>query len=867
MAGSANAPTQNAQSNPSVAPTNEVGYRFGGGLLDTPAIPTPAPQFYDSQGNKQLGNFADNINQHIVGLNVLEGDRLAAADINGDGKVNISDTTEYLRRDTGIADWNEGQGADYYNQFYQQGDRYVDNPNAGQKRGDKYMKYEAPAGDMPVDGGNATNPLDQGRYVGNPNHGGGNGNTPFGSPPTNKQPSTLPDWMENVPRDPNLAYTTELRFDTFTDPVTGESWSGDKRDYRLRDTGLLQNPNPIMPEWTQSTAPAPTQQPTQELPPGYIPGVTALPQQEPSTPIWGAPTGYNGPTSLPTYDALLNYDYSGYNPYGTTSGMPNLGYASSQLAGTQPAGLEKQNLDYAMAQLGMMTGSSLGGGTTYPGTTYPGTSTPGFDAPYGGATPDGGYNNPFTGTDSAGRTPDDPYYGGLSDTGTTDPNQWSYGNVADYYNWGSNVAGSLFGPIGGAFADASFGINPMPGAGNYIPGTDIYNPTYLSNFEGSGEKLTDLYDIPVGEQRDMLIEQDFLSDTGMFGSKKSDPEQYFFKDKAEMLTWYNNGVTVANPGSGAADEAVGVANNMLSLEGSSFGSIEEAQAVADHGFGSDEHMAALEADGNQVAIDLLTPPTAPVATTEAPDVVGTPSPSVDTISVHPETRLPTQPTPGVDGWTDPVSGNTFYNEDHNWNEPSQSPVAPNQTPVQAPAPDTSGSDDSGSEAAALAEEAEMEAMMAKAEAEQAAMEAQAEAEAATKAQAIAEEQALAAADAKAKAAAEAKAEAAAQAKAQAEAKAAQAAKAQAEAEAKAAQAAQDKADAEAAQQAIDDSYGDTDISEGTEAGDYAEAGFTQEEADFAQSFDDDSGSEDAAEDAADDGGWGDWGGGDNFGFE
>jgi hypothetical protein len=243
------------------------------------------------------------------------------------------------------------------------------------------------------------------------------------------------------------------------------------------------------------------------------------------------------------------------------------------------------------------------------------------------------------------------------------------------------------------------------------------------------------------------------------------------------------------------------------------------------------------------------------------------APDVDTISVHPETGLPTQPTPGVDGWTDPVSGNTFYNEDHNWNEPSQSPVAPNQTPVQAPAPDTSGSDDSGSEAAALAEEAEMEAMMAKAEAEQAAMEAQAEAEAATKAQAIAEEQALAAADAKAKAAAEAKAEAAAQAKAQAEAKAAQAAKAQAEAEAKAAQAAQDKADAEAAQQAIDDSYGDTDISEGTEAGDYAEAGFTQEEADFAQSFDDDSGSEDAAEDAADDGGWGDWGGGDNFGFE
>ena len=212
MAGSANAPTQNAQSNPSVAPTNEVGYRFGGGLLDTPAIPTPAPQFYDSQGNKQLGNFADNINQHIVGLNVLEGDRLAAADINGDGKVNISDTTEYLRRDTGIADWNEGQGADYYNQFYQPGDRYVDNPNAGQKRGDKYIKYEAPAGDVPVKGGPvpATNPnLDPDRFLINdrgtdttqPTQGGkGGGNvaqptpqpapyTPANTGPTAQQPN------------------------------------------------------------------------------------------------------------------------------------------------------------------------------------------------------------------------------------------------------------------------------------------------------------------------------------------------------------------------------------------------------------------------------------------------------------------------------------------------------------------------------------------------------------------------------------------------------------------------------------------------------------------------------------------------------
>ena len=591
--------------------------------------------------------------------------------------------------------------------------------------------------------------------------------------------------------------------------------------------------------------------------------------------------------------------------------MPNLGYASSQLAGTTPAGLEKQNLDYAMAQLGMMTGSSLGGGTTYPG-----TSTPGFDAPYGGATPDGGYNNPFTGADSAGRTPDDPYYGGLSDVGTADPNNWSYGNVNDYYNWGGEVVSGLFGPIGGAIGDAAFGINPTPGAGNYIPGTDTYIPTYLENFEGAGEKITDLYGIGTGEQRDQLIEQGFLGGEGMLGGQVADPDQQFFETKSEALNWYNNGVTVANPEDPGTAEAVGVANNMLSLEGSSFSSQEEAQAVANYGFGSDEHMAvidsaltgfqtltgnlegvpeeefnkqaqsALKAQQNLTAImsskqeeaqaaakqneldfmynkytdytneqlgtvtndltsqisqlnsqidanqgkttediaslsqlqdslydatnnkidslnaqilsgevqtqegldalysqlettegslieqinELYTGPynnsnpydfapndtitgdtgswTNPAAGTDTSE-----APSVDTISVHPETRLPTQPTPGVDGWTDPVSGNTFYNEDHNWNNPSQGPVAPNQTPVQAPAPDTSGSDDGG--------------------------------------------------------------------------------------------------------------WGGTDTSEGTTAGDYSEAGFSQEDADFAQSFDDDSGSEDAA----DDGDWGDWGGGDNFGFE
>ena len=315
---------------------------------------------------------------------------------------------------------------------------------------------------------------------------------------------------------------------------------------------------------------------------------------EPTNPFAGIPV-WSGDTPNAPWNQQPEFTQTPYQQPMLTgdSGIANLAYSGSQLGAPQQKGLARQNLDYAMAQLGMMTG---GTGTGDTGTG--GISTPGFDAPWGGATPDGGYTNPFTGTDSAGRTPDDPYYGGLSDVGTADPNNWTYGNVNDYYNWGGDVLGGLFGPIAGAFGDAAFGINPIPGAGNYIPGTDTYIPTYLENFEGAGEKITDLYGIGTSEQRDMLIDQGFLGGEGMLGNKVADPDQQFFETKAEALQWYNNGVPVANPGHPGTAEAVGVANDMLSLQGSSFGSQAEAQAVANYGFGSDEHMAAIESQLN-----------------------------------------------------------------------------------------------------------------------------------------------------------------------------------------------------------------------------------------------------------------------------
>lgn len=337
---------------------------------------------------------------------------------------------------------------------------------------------------------------------------------------------------------------------------------------------------------------------------------------------WVAPTGINENWEKTIVTKPLTQANRQPN-----AGVANLGYTAQQLAGTQPAGLEKQNLDYALSQLGMMTGGAGSTGTVGSG----GVSNPGFNAPYGGATPGGGYTNPFTGTDSAGRTQDDPYYGGDSDYGTAGGEGFGYSTSNAWTNYGRDVAGFLPGsmftqPIG----DAMMGLSPVPFAGNYVPGTDTYIPEYLTNYVGPGDVTTDVWGLGTGEQRDMMIEQGRLGG-GMLGGASADPDQQFFESQQEALTWHNKGVAVVDPDNPGTAEAVAVANDIAPLEGSSFGSTAEAQAIANHGFGSDQHLSALEADGNQQAIDLLTPPPAPVATVpEAPAPAPAPSSNNET---------------------------------------------------------------------------------------------------------------------------------------------------------------------------------------------------------------------------------------------
>ena len=105
---------------------------------------------------------------------------------------------------------------------------------------------------------------------------------------------------------------------------------------------------------------------------------------------------------------------------------------------------------------------------------------------------EGKYINPKTCTDSAGRTPDDPYYGGDSDFGTAGGKGVSY---AVSNAWSNSSRGGMA------------GLNPMPGAGKYIPGTSTYIPIYLDNYNGPGDVQADILGLAPGKQRDLIINQ------------------------------------------------------------------------------------------------------------------------------------------------------------------------------------------------------------------------------------------------------------------------------------------------------------------------------------------------------------------------
>ena len=208
-------------------------------------------------------------------------------------------------------------------------------------------------------------------------------------------------------------------------------------------------------------------------------------------PMWqGFPTQQQPTYTQPTYTQPT---YTQPTSDGTTSGMPNLGYASSQLAGTSPAGLEKQNLDYAMAQLGMMTGG-YGRGYTQPGD---------FGTP----------TNPQAGV---------TYGGGDGETGNFGSSSDNYRSPQDYQDYltgdRSFLQGALglFGPLGtglGIATDYDMGFSTLsPNTGENLgytnPFTDEYSAFYNENYAGPGSDMAFTQDLMYPtEQRDMLINQ------------------------------------------------------------------------------------------------------------------------------------------------------------------------------------------------------------------------------------------------------------------------------------------------------------------------------------------------------------------------
>ncbi len=110
---------------------------------------------------------------------------------------------------------------------------------------------------------------------------------------------------------------------------------------------------------------------------------------------------------------------------------------------------------------------------------------------------DGRYVDPRTGVDSAGRLPNDPYYGGDSDYGTAGGSGPSYATYNSYFNQGKSSRDGV-----------DIGINPSPFAGKYTPDTGTYVPLYLDNYNGPGDSTADMRGLGVGKQRDELIQQE-----------------------------------------------------------------------------------------------------------------------------------------------------------------------------------------------------------------------------------------------------------------------------------------------------------------------------------------------------------------------
>jgi hypothetical protein len=450
----------------------------------------------------------------------------------------------------------------------------------------------------------AINWADQGKYVGNPNHGGGgmmSGSTKDGLS------NSMPSWV--TAPNPGGAYMTALS--ELTNPTTGETWTAPHGGYTINNNTA--NPSPL-------TGPdgrfidLPTTQPlggVQQVQKPWGGGSMDI------EPVWADSFDWNTATLADAHRKLSTDKYGmvNYAKYSDADAQRLLDGERSSMASTQqPA----PGFNMSPAVQPMPTADWSGFAPQQPVQSTPTTDAPTLSTPIWGAPSyyrpgqnnQNQYNNlsassqpwwwdqsngsrPGTaptapiGGGTGGNTGDGgsdsfPGEGGSSGDGYSP----SYADYGDYYGgYGRDIAagiGGLFGLPLEHLADYAMGYSPLTGS-------------FYDTYQGPGSEFIDSYGIdPSTEQGQMLLEQEFLTEVpgeesifgNLFGANEPqyivDPDTFLFQNKEAEEAWHN----------AVSDQ-----------------DMAEADAIDAAGWGSDEHFDAID----KAFSDLPEAPTAPTA--------------------------------------------------------------------------------------------------------------------------------------------------------------------------------------------------------------------------------------------------------------
>jgi hypothetical protein len=421
----------------------------------------------------------------------------------------------------------------------------------------------------------AINWADQGKYVGNPNHGGGM----MGGSTKDGLSNSMPSWV--TAPNPGGMYMSALS--ELTNPETGETWTAPHGGYTI-NTNYVGNPNHGGGKQVLTPELRALFDPSKESADAFVarhnidPNMGYSPEEIESiknAPIWqGFPTQTQQPAPgfnmSPAVQPMPTADWSGFAPQQPvqstpTTDAPTLSTPIWGAPSYYRPGQNNQN------QYNNLSASSQPWWWDQSNGSRPGTAP---TAPIGGGT--GGNTG---GGDGGGDS--FPGEGGSSGDGYSP----SYADYGDYYGgYGRDIAagiGGLFGLPLEHLADYAMGYSPLTGS-------------FYDTYQGPGSEFIDSYGIdPSTEQGQMLLEQEFLTEVpgeesifgNLFGANEPqyivDPDTFLFQNKEAEEAWHN----------AVSDQ-----------------DMAEADAIDAAGWGSDEHFDAID----KAFSDLPEAPTAPI---------------------------------------------------------------------------------------------------------------------------------------------------------------------------------------------------------------------------------------------------------------